>query len=132
MSEQEYNEAVRKLREYCESIEPGYNSRSWFGKIFFAIETIKKQLDGGIPDVQLIISSAELIKNQTTNPIGSATPFRHMFGKIPKEEGNILDVIDIIEEHYRPIFNAMKRAPRKQYFEIRPMTSLLEQLRQCA
>ena len=132
MSEQEYNEAVRKLGKYCQSIPSDYKKTSWFGKIFFAIETIQKQLDDGIPDVQLIISSAELIKNQTTNPIGTATPFRHMFGKIPKEEGNILDVIDIIEKHYRPIFNAMKPAPRKQDFEIRPMTSLLDQLRQCA
>jgi hypothetical protein len=55
-----------------------------------------------------------------------------MFGKIPNQEGNILDVIDIIAEHYRPIFDAMKRGPDEQRFEMRPMTSLLLQLRQCA
>ena len=132
MSEQEYNEAVRTLGEYCESIEPGYNSRSWFGKIFLVIETIKKQLDDEIPDVQLIISSAELIKNQTTDSKGFATQFRDKFGNLRNNQGNILDVIDIIEEHYRPIFNAMKRGPDTQDFEIPPMTSLLDQLRQCA
>ena len=132
MSEQEYTEAVPKLEKYCKTIPSDYNPRSWFGKIFSAIETIKKQPDDAIPHVQLIISSAELIKNETTNSGGFGTSFRDKFGNIPNEKANILDVIDIIEKHYRPIFDAMKHAPDKQNFEIRPMTSLLDRLRQCA
>ena len=132
MSEREYTEAVKNLGQYCRSIPSDYNPRSWFGKIFFAIETIQKQLDDGIPDVQLIISSAELIKNLTTDSKGFATQFRDKFGNLQNNQGNILDVIDIIEEHYRTIFNVMKRSPDTQDFEIRPMTSLLDQLRQCA
>jgi len=132
MSEQEYTEAVEKLGKYCRSIPSDYNKTSWFGKIFLEIEKIQKQLDGGIPNVQLIISSAELIKNQTTNQKGFGTQFRHIFGKLLKEEGNILDVIDIIAEHYRHKFDAMKSGPDEQHFEIRPMTSLLDKLRQCA
>ena len=108
------------------------HSRSWFGKIFLVIETIKKQLDDEIPDVQLIISSAELIKNQTTDSKGFATQFRDKFGNLRNNQGNILDVIDIIEEHYRTIFNVMKNSPDTQDFGIRPMTSLLDQLLQCA
>ena len=132
MSEQEYTEAVEKLGKYCQSIPSDYNARSWFGKIFVEIQKIKNQLEEWIPDVQLIISSAELIKNQTTDSKGFATQFRDKFGNLRNNQGNILDVIDIIEEHYRPIFNAMKRGPDTQDFEIPPMTSLLDQLRQCA
>jgi len=132
MSDQEYTEAVEKLGKYCRSIPSDYKKTSWFGKIFFEIEKIQKQLDDGIPNVQLIISSAELIKNQTTNQKGFATEFRRMFGRILNEEGNILDVIDIIAEHYRRKFDAMKSGPDEQHLEIRPMTSLLDKLRQCA
>ena len=132
MSEQEYTEAVEKLQKYCQSIPSDYNKTSWFGEIFFAIETIQKQLDDAIPNVELIISSAELIKNQITDQKGFATEFRRMFGRILNEEGNILDVIDTIAEHYRRKFYAMKSSPDEQHLEIRPMTSLLDKLRQCA
>ena len=126
----EYEQAVRNLKSYCNVISNDYNPKSWFGKFFVAIQTIQEQMDDGIPNVQLIISSAELIKNYTSEgKFGDR--FRAMFGKIPNQEGNILDVIDIIEAHYRAIFDSMK-GPKKQDFEMRPMTSLLLQLRQCA
>ncbi len=41
------------------------------------------------------------------------------------------DVIGIIEKHYQARSESMKRGPAEKLFEIRPMTSLLDQLRQC-
>ena len=128
----EYNQAVENLKSYCDKIPSDYNPDSWYGRIFFAIQTIQKQLDDGIPDVQLIISSVNLIHVLT----GPATLWGHkfgsMYGKLPTQTGNILDVIEIIKEHWEPVWNRIQQGPQDKEIQIRPMTSLLLQLRQCA